>query len=211
MINGVASEPFSATTLAPSPDFYTGNAEKVINVSRERYTNPVVKVEEKISRWMGSEYHQETALMIGEDREENQKNEEAFNEEPKVEFQKREEKLQPKQEEKQRVDGERQNQEQKQQQYHYQQNQQGGQAQQRRKRKKKKKKSPEQQQKHENPIWQTVANIQAEKNPVLEIKDKYQLKPEDGSASQMSEASQPPKPQQQKKITLNPGETHKIN
>ncbi len=68
MINGIASEPFSATTLAPNPDYVTKNAQKVINVSRERYSNPVSEVEEKISRWMGAEFHQESAIVIGENR-----------------------------------------------------------------------------------------------------------------------------------------------
>ncbi len=66
MINGVASEPFSAITLPPSPDYYTGNMEKVIKVSRERYSNSVTEVEEKISRWMGAEFHQETAVLVGD-------------------------------------------------------------------------------------------------------------------------------------------------
>lgn len=65
MINGVASDPFSAMTLPPNPNFLTGNSEKVLKVSRERYSNPVVEVEEKISRWMGAEYHQESAILIG--------------------------------------------------------------------------------------------------------------------------------------------------
>jgi Type IV secretion-system coupling protein DNA-binding domain len=65
MINGVASDPFSAMTLAPNPEHLTGNAEKVLKVSRERYANPAAEVEEKISRWMGAEYHQEAAVLIG--------------------------------------------------------------------------------------------------------------------------------------------------
>lgn len=52
MIDGVASDGFSANTVnmqfAP-----TGNRDKVINVSRERYANPREKVEEKIARWSG--------------------------------------------------------------------------------------------------------------------------------------------------------------
>ncbi|MBI5530925.1 MAG: type IV secretion system DNA-binding domain-containing protein [Candidatus Doudnabacteria bacterium] len=64
MINGVASDPFSAITLPPSPEFFTGNSEKTIKVSRERYSNPVVEVEEKISRWMGAEFHQDTAAVV---------------------------------------------------------------------------------------------------------------------------------------------------
>ncbi len=54
MIDGVASKPFSAVTLPPlgSP---TGSAEKVVNVSRERYGTPREKIEEKIKRWSGIE------------------------------------------------------------------------------------------------------------------------------------------------------------
>lgn len=75
MINGVASEPFSATTLAPNPQHTTGNIEKVIKVSRERYANPVIDVEEKITRWMGAEFHQETALLVGDENSKNSANE----------------------------------------------------------------------------------------------------------------------------------------
>ncbi|MDR3642979.1 MAG: type IV secretion system DNA-binding domain-containing protein [Candidatus Doudnabacteria bacterium] len=67
MINGVASDPFSATTLSPNPETVTGNGEKVIRVSRERYSNAVAEVEEKISRWMGAEYHQDAAIVIGKE------------------------------------------------------------------------------------------------------------------------------------------------
>src|SRR3989338_1588605 len=56
MINGVASRPFSATSLPPlRDDEMTGNREKVIAVSRERYTKPREEVEEKIIRWTGIE------------------------------------------------------------------------------------------------------------------------------------------------------------
>ncbi len=65
MINGVASDGFSAVTLAPSPSFITNNGEKTIKVSRERYSNPVLEVEEKISRWMGSDLHEASALLVG--------------------------------------------------------------------------------------------------------------------------------------------------
>ncbi len=70
MINGVASEPFTAITLSPSPGFLTGNGEKVIKVSRERYSNSAAEVEDKISRWMGTDYHQEAALLIGSETNE---------------------------------------------------------------------------------------------------------------------------------------------
>ncbi len=63
MINGVASEPFSAVTMPPSPEWVTENGDKVIKVSRERYANPRLDVEDKISRWMGAEFHQEVAVL----------------------------------------------------------------------------------------------------------------------------------------------------
>jgi hypothetical protein len=52
MIDGVASQPFSATTLPPT---WTeeGNKEKIIKVSRERYSTPRKIVEEKIAKWSG--------------------------------------------------------------------------------------------------------------------------------------------------------------
>jgi CxxC-x17-CxxC domain-containing protein len=52
MIDGVASSPFSARTfLAEYP--ISGNLEKVIQVSRERYSRPRAEIEEKIMRWSG--------------------------------------------------------------------------------------------------------------------------------------------------------------
>jgi CxxC-x17-CxxC domain-containing protein len=63
MIDGVASSPFSATTLPPlGQDYYTGNKEKIIKVSRERYAKPREVVEDKISRWSG--------VMMAEEAEE---------------------------------------------------------------------------------------------------------------------------------------------
>ena len=60
MINGVSSTPFSATTLPPIAEA-TGNLEKVIKISRERYATERMVVEEKINRWMGSEFHAQAA------------------------------------------------------------------------------------------------------------------------------------------------------
>jgi len=52
MIDGIASEPFSARGIIPLPDSEkTGNTEKVINVSRERYSSVREVVEDKIMRW----------------------------------------------------------------------------------------------------------------------------------------------------------------
>lgn len=62
MIDGVASEPFSASTLEPLSG-KTNNREKVIAVSRERYSQPRKVVEEKILRWSGvDEMYRATAL-----------------------------------------------------------------------------------------------------------------------------------------------------
>jgi len=52
MIDGVASEPFSATTLPPL-EGRTMNKDKIIKVSRERWSKPKELVEEKILRWSG--------------------------------------------------------------------------------------------------------------------------------------------------------------
>lgn len=51
MIDGIASEPFSAVGLPPLAK-KEGNAEKVINASRERYGKPKEIVEEKIAKWV---------------------------------------------------------------------------------------------------------------------------------------------------------------
>lgn len=52
MIDGIASEPFSAIGIAPI-EGNTGNAEKVIGVTRERYSSPRETVEDRIRRWSG--------------------------------------------------------------------------------------------------------------------------------------------------------------
>ncbi len=52
MIDGIASDPFSARGLPPlSKEEETGNVEKVISVCRERYSKPRAAVEDKINRW----------------------------------------------------------------------------------------------------------------------------------------------------------------
>jgi CxxC-x17-CxxC domain-containing protein len=52
MIDGITSDPFSARGLPPlTREEETGNVEKVITVSRERYAKKREVVEEKISRW----------------------------------------------------------------------------------------------------------------------------------------------------------------
>jgi hypothetical protein len=64
MINGVASDPFTAVTLPPGTYERTGNAAKVIRVSRERYANPVAEVEDKITRWMSGDEVRESSAAI---------------------------------------------------------------------------------------------------------------------------------------------------
>ncbi|MBT3816769.1 MAG: type IV secretion system DNA-binding domain-containing protein [Candidatus Magasanikbacteria bacterium] len=54
MIDGVASQPFSSTTLPPIGSS-TGSTEKVVRISRERYAKNRDKIEDKIMRWSGLE------------------------------------------------------------------------------------------------------------------------------------------------------------
>jgi CxxC-x17-CxxC domain-containing protein len=52
MIDGIASSPFSAKGLPPlSQEEKTGNTDKVIKYSREKYASDKTAVEEKIMRW----------------------------------------------------------------------------------------------------------------------------------------------------------------
>jgi CxxC-x17-CxxC domain-containing protein len=53
MIDGIASRPFSATTLAPFSKPEESHKEKIIRVSRERYATSRQEVEEKIAKWSG--------------------------------------------------------------------------------------------------------------------------------------------------------------
>ncbi len=52
MIDGVASSPFSATTLPPIAKL-TNSRDKVVNVSRERYAVKREEIEEKVNKWSG--------------------------------------------------------------------------------------------------------------------------------------------------------------
>jgi len=63
MIDGIAGDAFSATTLPPISIKETrGNEEKVVRVSRERYASSRKEVEDKIRRWSG--------MLTEEEREE---------------------------------------------------------------------------------------------------------------------------------------------
>lgn len=61
MIDGIAGDAFSATTLPPIKLEDAGNEEKIIRISRERYTNSKQDVEEKIRRWTGMLSEEEKA------------------------------------------------------------------------------------------------------------------------------------------------------
>lgn len=52
LIDGVTSQPFSASTLPPIAK-RTGSEQKVIKVSRERYTTPAAEIAEKVMKWTG--------------------------------------------------------------------------------------------------------------------------------------------------------------
>jgi len=65
MIDGIASSPFSAQGLPPlKEEEKTGNTEKVIEYSREKYASNREMVEEKIMRWHES-YIEETGAQTG--------------------------------------------------------------------------------------------------------------------------------------------------
>ena len=53
MIDGMASRPFSANTLAPFPVVEKSHRDKIIKVSRERYSSKRAEVEKKIAKWSG--------------------------------------------------------------------------------------------------------------------------------------------------------------
>ncbi len=68
MIDGLAGRPFSAETLPPLPVPEKSNREKIIKVSREKYSISRKTVEEKILRWTGilklSEIPQPTSQVL---------------------------------------------------------------------------------------------------------------------------------------------------
>ena len=76
MINGMASKPFSVSTLAP-PKFEqdAGRVEKIRALSRERYTEGRAEVEDKISKWMASAKEGRVAVVKVEKQKEKEKEE----------------------------------------------------------------------------------------------------------------------------------------
>lgn len=64
MIDGIAGDAFSATTLPPIMIEQPGIDEKVIAVTRERYASSQAEVEEKIRRWTGMLSDEEKAALL---------------------------------------------------------------------------------------------------------------------------------------------------
>lgn len=76
MVDGVSTEPFSASTLPPIAQ-RTASMEKVIAVSRERYAMPRQEIEDKVLKWSGMESGSSasaspTFLVNGEDPDKEQ-------------------------------------------------------------------------------------------------------------------------------------------
>lgn len=69
MVDGVATAPFSANTLPPISKA-TDNAEKVVQVSRERYAEPRAAIEAKVLRWSGMELAMSGGVGVPTDEEE---------------------------------------------------------------------------------------------------------------------------------------------
>ncbi len=62
MIDGVASRPFSATTLPPIKPAVESDAEKIIEISRTKYGTSRQDVEEEIARWHAPAVAEKTAF-----------------------------------------------------------------------------------------------------------------------------------------------------
>ena len=66
MIDGMTSHPFSAKILTPWDDDFlikkTGNRERVIQRSREKYSTPREKVEAKVNKWLMTKFDKGMAI-----------------------------------------------------------------------------------------------------------------------------------------------------
>jgi CxxC-x17-CxxC domain-containing protein len=70
MIDGVAGDAFSSTTLPPADLTETfGNEDKIIQITRERYGKPKAEVEDRIARWSGMEVFKEAPAGGQEDQD----------------------------------------------------------------------------------------------------------------------------------------------
>ncbi|XLQ19839.1 MAG: CxxC-x17-CxxC domain-containing protein [Candidatus Moraniibacteriota bacterium] len=73
MIDGISGDAFSATTLPPIDRKYEDSTDKVIQVSRERYSEDREVVEEKIARWTGMIIEKPTVIANKRNTVENKK------------------------------------------------------------------------------------------------------------------------------------------
>jgi len=73
MIDGIAGDAFSATTLPPIKLEDAGNEVKIIQSSRERYSSSRDEVEEKIRRWSGMLTPEERQAIIDDQKNIEQK------------------------------------------------------------------------------------------------------------------------------------------
>ncbi len=73
MIDGVASEAFSALTMPPIDASYSNPdiKDKVIKVSRERYAKPRELIEEKITRWSENKEETDTSVSANRNKDKN--------------------------------------------------------------------------------------------------------------------------------------------
>ncbi|MFZ2187650.1 MAG: CxxC-x17-CxxC domain-containing protein [Candidatus Moraniibacteriota bacterium] len=68
MIDGIAGDAFSATTLPPIKLEDAGNEAKIIQSSRERYSSGRAEVEDKIRRWSGMLTAEERQAIVDEQK-----------------------------------------------------------------------------------------------------------------------------------------------
>ena len=87
LINGVTSQPFSAQTLAPSAQV-TNSEERVVKVSRERYSKERSLIEDQILTWSGMENNQDvdTMLALADDKKKADKVAAKESKKPKFEY-----------------------------------------------------------------------------------------------------------------------------
>lgn len=89
MIDGVAGDAFSATSLPPMEAVEKSNMEKIIKVSRERYASKREVVENKITKWSGvikpDNEEQKRNTFSGSENSENSKNKTRYDNEFKKE------------------------------------------------------------------------------------------------------------------------------
>ncbi|OHA94181.1 MAG: hypothetical protein A3E02_00855 [Candidatus Zambryskibacteria bacterium RIFCSPHIGHO2_12_FULL_38_34] len=85
MIDGVASQPFSAVGLSPFPKPEVSFRDKVMEMSRKNYANPKIEVEKVISEWHLQEQKSESGGMNHEPRKKKVEHKKEVEPEQKIE------------------------------------------------------------------------------------------------------------------------------